>query len=189
MSHISDILCSIRNMKIISLSGAIYLMRKALRLTGLITWSIDGRICTYLDLGPPVPLGGSAKEKSSSVYGDPAGSMPADTMTNFFFESASPCLLQPPLLSSAIFWHPVHCRNMFGCFTLLSEDVVSHFSSTPCTCCNNVLESLHACHHIFICRMVVPFTHDYALVRFYHIIHAKVIHSLGPALVVGERGA
>ena len=36
---------------------------------------------TYLDLGPPVPLGASGDEKppSITVTGDPAGSMPADT--------------------------------------------------------------------------------------------------------------
>ena len=186
MSHISDILCSIRNMKIISLSGAMYLMRKALRLTGLITWSIDGRICTYLDLGPPVPLGGSAKEKSSSVYGDPAGSMPADTMTNFFFESASPCLLQPPLFllpSSGTQYIAVICSGLS-------------------LCCQRMWSAIFLLHPVLVVTMswsrsmpvitssfVAWSCHDYALVRFYHIIHAKVIHSLGPALVVGERGA
>ena len=57
--------------------------------------------CTYLDLGPPVLL-------EASVTGDPAGSMPADThLFQVFFGGASPCLLRPPPLSSAVFWHPV----------------------------------------------------------------------------------
>ena len=38
-------------------------------------------------------------------------------------------------LSSAIFWHPVHCC-IGGSFSLQSEDVASHF---PSPCCNNVL--------------------------------------------------
>ncbi len=35
---------------------------------------------TYLELGPPVPLGASGDEKppSVTVTGDPGGSMPAD---------------------------------------------------------------------------------------------------------------
>ena len=38
-------------------------------------------VYTYLDLGPPVPLGASGDEKPPpiTVTGDPAGSMPADT--------------------------------------------------------------------------------------------------------------
>ena len=53
---------------------------------------------TYLDLGPPVPLGASVDEKSPSltVTGDPANSMPANThLFQVFFEGASPCLLRP----------------------------------------------------------------------------------------------
>ena len=44
---------------------------------------------TYLDLGPPVPLGASGDEKlpSLTVIGDPAGSMPANThLFEVFFE-------------------------------------------------------------------------------------------------------
>ena len=43
--------------------------------------SVCQKTMTYLDLGPPVPLGASGDEKSPSltVTGDPAGSMPADT--------------------------------------------------------------------------------------------------------------
>ena len=42
---------------------------------------------------------------------------------------------------------------MSGSFSLQSEDVASHF---PSPCCNNVLESLHACppHHLFISSMI-----------------------------------
>ena len=62
----------------------------------------------YLDLGLPVPPGASGDEKPPSIMvtGDPTGSMPADT--HLFFECTSPCLLRPPPLSSAVFWHPVH---------------------------------------------------------------------------------
>ena len=66
---------------------------------------------TYLDLGSPVPLGASGDEKSPSitVSGDPAGSMPADShLFQVFSVFTSPCLLPPPILSSAVFWHPVH---------------------------------------------------------------------------------
>ena len=69
-------------------------------------------ICTYLDLGPLVPLGASGDEKSPSIMvtGDPAGSMPANShLFQVFFEGAPPCFLRPPPLSSAVFWHPVHC--------------------------------------------------------------------------------
>ena len=67
---------------------------------------------------------------------------PSNThLFEFFFESASPCLLRPPPLSSVVFWHPVHCC-MFGTF-YMQEDVASHF---PSPCSDNVLESLHACH-------------------------------------------
>ena len=83
----------------------------------------------YLDLGPPVPLGASGDEKSPSptVTDDPVGSMPGNTdLFQVLFEGASPCLLRPPPLSSAVFWHPVHCCRC-GCFTLQSDDVASHF--------------------------------------------------------------
>ena len=107
---------------------------------------------TYLDLGPPVPLGASGDEKPPciTVTGDPAGSMPADThLLLVFFEGASPCLLWPPSVSSAVFWHIVH-SCMGWSYSLQSENVASHF---PSPCCNNVLESLHACspHHPFSC--------------------------------------
>ena len=89
---------------------------------------------TYLDLGPNVPLRASGDEKSLSftVTGDPAGSMPADTDTfQVFFESASPCLLRHPNLSSTVFWRPVHCF-MCGSFSLLADDVASHCLA-PCS--------------------------------------------------------
>ena len=62
--------------------------------------------------------------------------------------SSSPS--EAPPLSSAVFWLPVHC-SVRGSFYLQSEDVDSHF---PFPCCDNVLESHHACqpHHLFISR-------------------------------------
>ena len=86
---------------------------------------------SYLELGPPVPLGASGDEKSPSltVTVESAGSMLANNhLFQVFFEGASPCLLRHPSLSSAVFWHPVHwcmCRS----FTLQSDDVASHLHS------------------------------------------------------------
>ena len=66
--------------------------------------------------------------------------------------SAMSSLASP--LSSAVLWHPVH-SCMGWSFCMQSENVASHF---PYPCCNNVLESSHACapHHLFICDMVAP---------------------------------
>ena len=78
-----------------------------------------------------VPLGASGDEKSPSitVAGDPVGTMPADTrLFEVLFEGATPCLLWPPPLSTAVFGHPVHCC-MCGSFLRQSEDVASHFQS------------------------------------------------------------
>ena len=111
---------------------------------------------TYLDLDPPVPLGTSGDETSPSLT-ITAGCIPADThLFHVFFECTLPCHLRSPPLSSAVFWHPVHCC-MDGSLSLLSENVASHF---PSPCCNNILESLHACspHHPFICCMIVRCT-------------------------------
>ena len=86
--------------------------------------------CLILEC-PPVPLGASGDEKppSITVGGDPVGTMPADTrLFQVFFEGATPCLLRPPPLSTAVFGHPVHCC-MCGSFLLQSEDVASHFQS------------------------------------------------------------
>ena len=102
------------------------------------TSSVEQCIVTYLDVGPPVPLGASGDEKSTShaVTGDPAGSVPANThFFQVFFEGASPCLLRPHLVSSAVFWHPVHClslcslRTWPAVFLLL---VVKMFRVAPC---------------------------------------------------------
>ena len=94
-------------------------------------WNVQVSHLTYLDLVAPVRLGASGDEKSPNVpvTGDPAGSMPAHTHHfHIFLKCTSPCLLRPPHLSSAVFWHLVHC-NVGGSFYLHSEDVASHFPS------------------------------------------------------------
>ena len=91
----------------------------------------DGLSQTYLDLGPPVPLGASGDQEppSITVTGDPAGSMPADShLFEVFFEGATPCLLRPRPLSTAVFGHSVHCC-VCGSFLRQPEDVASHFQS------------------------------------------------------------
>ena len=98
-------------------------------------------VLTYLDVGPLVPLGAAGDEKhpSAMVTDHPVGSMTTDThLCQVFLECTSSCLLWPPPLSSAVFWHPVHCC-MCGSFSVHSENVASNF---PSPCCNNVLESL-----------------------------------------------
>ena len=117
---------------------------------------------TYLDLGPPVPLGTSGDEKppSITVTGDPAGSMPADThLFKVFVQGEHVITPSASPLSSAVFGHPVHCC-MCRSFLRQSENVASHF---PSPCFNNVLESLRACsiHHLFICDMVAPRDAEY----------------------------
>ena len=59
------------------------------------------------------------------------------------------CPLRPTPPSSVVFWNSVH-RWIGKSFSLQSEDVTRHYSSTLC------LESLHACtaHHLFICLMI-----------------------------------
>ena len=113
---------------------------------------------TFLDLGPPVPLGASGDEKppSITVTGDPVGSMPADThLFQVFFEGASPCLLRPPpvlLTSSGTQYITVYvglslcCVRTWPAIFLLLVVTMS------------VVESLRACspHHLFICDMFAP---------------------------------
>ena len=75
-------------------------------------------------------------------------------------------------LSSAVFWHPVHCCMGRYC-SLPSEDVASH---CPSPCCNNVLESFHACppHHLCVWRMVAEeSTHARTHARTHAHTHAR----------------
>ena len=105
--------------------------------------------CSYRIIG--------RREASIMVTGVPAGSMPADThLFQVFLEGVSPYMsssTSPSFFCRLLALSIAVCAGLFLC-SLRTWPAIFLLHN----CCNNVLESLHACslHHFLICDIVAP---------------------------------